>query len=789
MADNSIKLVIVESPAKAKTIEKYLGPGYKVIASKGHIRDLPKKAFGVDLNTFECEIVTIDGKAETIKQIQALAKNASDIFLASDPDREGEAIAFHLREVIKRKDAQRVLFNAITKSAIQQAMSHPTQLDEKKFEAQQTRRILDRIVGYKISPILWKKLQPGVSAGRVQSVALRLVVEREEEITNFVPERTYQIIAYLEKEGKIFESKYFGDNLKKRTTLEEETLAKNIFNSILQKEFKVVDIQKKEKKQNPTAPFTTSKLQQEAAYKLGFNSKKTMQIAQKLYEGIDLKGHGRQGLITYMRTDSVRSEPSAIQSARQFIENTFGVSYVPQDPIIHQKKKSDAKVQDAHEAIRPANLEFDPDKIKTDLDRDEYLLYQLIWNKFIASQMKPAEIDQTTVSFEVSGHIFKSVGTVIKFDGFKKLYQEAAKEKQVKKNQEEEEDEGESTDNSKELPLLNVDELIKQNKDPLLQEKWTTPPARFNDGTLIEELEKRGIGRPSTYAAIISNISDRQYVSKNSDKRYFPTELGVKLCKMLVDNFPVQMDIAFTSKMESKLDEVESGDQDYKELLRDFWEQLQGKISEAQKNLPDQVTEGPREVPAHMKTGITCHECKQGEYLIRKGSNGEFLACSRYPACKSTQNFKRNKKGISIVEVKKQYHATELCPICNSKMVIKKGANGKFLSCEKYPSCKGVKPYPLSFICAKCGEGHLVQRKSKKGTVFYGCSKYPACNQVYWNKPVEQECVKCHFEWVEEITYKDKETKKKKVFVQCPKCQNKDKRQIDTKIEKNPKSE
>lgn len=787
MSDNKYKLVIVESPAKAQTIEKYLGAGYKVVASKGHIQDLPKKAFGVDLDTFECEVVTIDGKADTIKEIQNLAKNASEIFLASDPDREGEAIAFHLRDIVKRKDAHRVLFNAITKSAILQAIQNPLKLDDKKYEAQQTRRILDRIVGYKISPILWKKLQAGLSAGRVQSVALRLVVEREEEILNFVPEKTYQLTAYLEKDGQVFESKYYGDNIKKKISLDDEVKAKAIVEAIKNQEFKVVDIFNREKKQNPTAPFTTSKLQQEAAYKLGFNSKKTMQIAQKLYEGITLKQHGRQGLITYMRTDSVRSEPAAIDSARKFIEDKYGANYVPKDVIIHSKKKSDSKTQDAHEAIRPTNMDYEPDSIKMDLDRDEYLLYQLIWNKFVASQMKPAELDQTTISFEVAGSIFKTSGSVLKFDGFKRLYQEAQKEKQVKKTTTEEEDDDDDS-SSKDLPLLAIDELLKQNKEALLQEKWTTPPARFNDGTLIEELEKRGIGRPSTYAAIISNISDRQYVAKNKDNRYFPSELGTKLCNMLVTNFPVQMDITFTSKMENKLDEIEAGDQDYKELLKDFWSQLKQAIDEVQKNLPN-IQVDPKEIPQHLKSGIKCLDCHQGEYIIRKGSNGDFLACSRYPDCKSTKNFKKGKKGVEIVEAKKTYHATELCNICQSKMVVKKGLNGKFLSCEKYPTCKGVKPMPMDFTCATCNEGKLVKRKSKAGKEFYGCSKYPACNQVYWNKPVTQECSKCQHEWVEEITYKDKDTKKKKVFVQCPKCKNKEARKNEPLKKDSNKSE
>lgn len=770
------KLVIVESPAKAKTIEKYLGDGYKVIASKGHIIDLPKKGFGVNLETFDWEIETIEGKEETIEMIKKMAKDASEIYLASDADREGEAIAFHIRDIIKRKDAHRVLFNAITKPEILRAINNPLKLDEKKYEAQKTRRILDRIVGYKISPILWKKLQAGLSAGRVQSVALRLIVDRESEINNFIPEKTFQITAFLEKDNKIFESKFYGEDIKKRKSIESEEYAKEILEKIKNKKFNVIDILNKEKKQNPTAPFTTSKLQQEAAYKLGFDSKKTMQIAQKLYEGINLKNFGQQGLITYMRTDSVRTDPSAVDAVRKYIDHKYGSNYVPLEQIIHAKKKADSKIQDAHEAIRPTNLELEPDKIKTDLDKDEYLLYLLIWNKFVASQMKPAELDTTTISFEVENLIFKTSGSVLKFDGFKKVYQEAKKEKQIKKDDKKEEDETESEDESSEIPLLEKGESIEQKKDALLQEKWTTPPARFNDGTLVEELEKKGIGRPATYAAIIANIVGRQYIQKNKDNRYIPTELGINLCKMLVAGFPNQMDISFTAKMEDNLDDIESGILSWKDTLKVFWLQLAESIKNVDQLLPN-IQQEVGSVPAHLKTDIKCTDCETGFYLKRKGNNGDFLACSNYPNCKSTKNYKMNKKNkIEIVEMKKTYHDSETCNICSKKMVIVKGKNGKFLSCDDYPKCKGVKPMPLKFSCPSCQTGSLVERKSKEGKVFFGCSKYPECKHVTWNKPINQKCTKCENIWVEEVVFKDKETKKKKSFVVCPKCKHKDKK-------------
>lgn len=777
----SYKLVIVESPAKAKTIEKYLGAGYKVVASKGHIMDLPKKGFGVDLDTFDWEIVKIDGKEDVIEMIKKIAKDADEIFLASDADREGEAIAFHLRDIIKRKDSHRVLFNAITKPEILRAISNPLKLDDKKYEAQKTRRILDRIVGYKISPVLWKKLQSGLSAGRVQSVALRLIVDRENEIKNFVPEKTYQITAYLKHKEQVFESKYYGADIKKRLPLEDEVISKKIIEDIKNQKFNVVDILQKEKKQNPTAPFTTSKLQQEAAYKLGFDSKLTMQIAQKLYEGISLSKFGQQGLITYMRTDSVRTDPAAITSLRTYIQNKYGTNYLPSTEIVHVKKKSDVKAQDAHEAIRPTNMDYEPSVIRGDLSREEFLLYELIWNKFVASQMKPAELDQTTISFEVQGHIFKTSGSVLRFDGFKAVYQEAKKEKQIKKVVDEtKEEEEESEESSGELPVLTVGEQLEQAKDALLQEKWTTPPARFNDGTLVEELEKKGIGRPATYAAIISNIVGRQYIEKNKDNRYFPTELGFKLCDMLVKGFPQQMDITFTAQMESNLDSIEAGTENWQDILKKFWSGLSQSIQDVDKALPD-IERPVGQIDPKSRTGLKCLVCSEGEYLIKKGSKGDFLACSKYPNCKSTKNFKKNKKGeIEFVEPKKNYHDKETCPICSKKMVIVKGQKGNFLSCEDYPNCKGIKAMPSKYECPACETGLLTPRKSKEGKSYWTCSKNPECKHIVWNKPVDQECSKCKHTWVEEVNYKDKNTKEKKTFVICPKCKNKESR-IDVK--------
>jgi DNA topoisomerase-1 len=581
-------LVVVESPSKAKTIKKYLGKGYQVVASNGHIKDLPKSKLGVDVkDDFAIDLVPITGKKDKIERIQELAKHANHIYLAPDMDREGEAIAFHLAEEIgKKKKIFRVVFNAVTKTAVKNAIDNPTELNQPMYDSQKTRRVLDRLVGYKISPILWDKVQRGISAGRVQSVALRVIVDREEEIKKFNPEKWFSIQGELEKKNIGFEVRYYGETSNKKTELDgadAEKLAKKVLTDIKGKALKAIEVKKKERKQNPTAPFTTSKLQQEAANKLGFTAKKTMMIAQMLYEGVQLRDHGLQGLITYMRTDSVRTEPEAMKAVREFIKKKYGKDFLSLEEITY-KKKGTSKVQDAHEAIRPTSLEFTPDEVRGDLDADQQKLYELIWNKFISSQMSQAVIDQTTVTFESHGHFFKSNGSIIKFPGFRTVYLESMAEKQSKKDEDSEE-----SDDPKSglLPEISEGEIFSPKKAIDMEEHWTSPPPRFNEASLVKALEEDGIGRPSTYAAIISNIQDRGYVEK-TENRFIPTELGSVVCKMLIESFPDVMDIEFTAKVEELLDKIEEGDIHWKKVLREFWKGFEltlEKAKEEMKNL------------------------------------------------------------------------------------------------------------------------------------------------------------------------------------------------------------
>lgn len=744
------KLVIVESPAKAKTIEKYLGSEYRVIASKGHILDLPKKALGVDLNDFSTKLEPLVEKESTIKEIVKMAKDASEIFLASDADREGESIAFHLKEIIKRKDVKRVLINSITKKEIIDAINKAGPLDQSKYEAQQARRILDRLIGYKISPILWDKLQGGLSAGRVQSVALKIIVKREEEIKNFIPEKWFDIIIYMEKDGTIFESKYFGSNKDKLEKIKDEEIAKNIIADIDNVSLEIVDLIVKQKEQLAPPPFTTSKLQQEAAYKIGLGTKDTMKIAQKLYEGVDIKNVGRTGLITYMRTDSVRSAPEAIDESRKLIESIYGKEYLSKEIIIHKQKKTESKVQDAHEAIRPTRFDLHPDKIKDDLTKDEYDLYKLIWNKFIASQMAPAIIENTTIFFKHNNHFFKSSGNVIMFDGYKKVSIDI-KDK----------DEDEGT-----FPKMSLNEMVKQNKKSNLMSKMTSPPPRFNEGTLVKELEDKGIGRPATYAAIIDNIISRKYIIKHNDKdkRLEPTEIGFSLCKMLDQNFPIQMDYNFTSKTEKSLDDIEEGTLKYKELLKTFWEQLSADIEKVNKLLPSIERPKDKSWLDKYKTGIKCLLCTEGEYVIKNGKNGEFLACSEYPKCNSTQAFERKNDKIKIVDKNKKKYSEEKCRTCSKRMVVVETPNNKFLTCEDYPNCKTTASIPSKHKCLKCPDGKLVERKSKNGNFFHSCSKYPACDFVIWDELINKKCKfdDCNNSFIT----KNEKTKNKS----CPKC-------------------
>lgn len=723
----SKKLIIVESPSKAVTIEKYLKTqGYRVIASKGHIRDLPKKELGIDIkNDFEIHDVTMEGKEAVIKLIKEAAKDADEIFLASDPDREGEKISQSISEILpKKKKVHRIKFNSVTKEAIEKALANPGKVDEKKCEAQKVRRILDRLVGYKISPILWNKIKSGLSAGRVQSVALRIIVEREDAIKVFVPQTWFTIIVKFEKEEIKFNSEYFGTNLKKREDLDKKEDADKVLASIKDKQYKIVNIETKEKEKKPTAPFTTSKMQQEAAGKLGFDAKKTMQVAQKLYEGVNIRGKGQTGLITYMRTDSVRVEPQAIDEVRKYIQGTYGDPYLPAKAIDYKDKKA-GNVQDAHEAIRPTHIEDTPDSIKADLTQDEYELYNLIYQKFVASQMNNAILEETVVMLECEGYYFKTSGTITKFDGFKKAFADLAEEKKVKKGEEEEVEAV--------LPNLDQDELLTPIEPPKVYEKKTSPPPRFTEATLVKELEERGIGRPSTYAAIISNIMSRQYVEKEKT-RFKPTDLGDQICRSLVQHFPNEMDVAFTANVEATLDEIEDGNVNWLEFVKEFWKNLEGALNKAMIEMKKTKVEN-----LENSTEIKCTKCQDGEYLIRKGKNGEFLACSNYPACNSTQNFEKNEAGEIKITDKPAFKLNLVdkeCPKCGSQMALRKSkAGNEFYSCSKYPECNGILPKDTTGIkCTKCNKGEIAPRMSKKNTKFWGCTNFPDCNNVYWNE-------------------------------------------------------
>jgi len=751
------KLVIVESPSKAKTIKKYLGKGYQVVASNGHIKDLPKSKLGVDIKEdFEIDLVPINGKKAKIERIQELAAGADEIFLAPDPDREGEAIAFHLAEEIgKKKKIHRVVFNAVTKTAVIKAIENPTKLNVEMYDAQKTRRVLDRLVGYKISPILWDKVQRGISAGRVQSVALRIIVEREDEIKAFTPEQWFSIHGEMEKASIPFEIKYYGSDANKKNDLTDEKETLKIVSDVKGKDFKVIDVKKKERKQNPTPPFTTSKLQQEAANKLGFTAKKTMMVAQKLYEGIATTDYGTVGLITYMRTDSVRTEPEAMQDLRTFVAEKYGKEYLAETEITYSKKGG-GKVQDAHEAIRPTSLEYTPQTLRGDLSTDEQKLYELIWNKFISSQMSQAVIDQTSVVYECEGHIFKANGSIIKFPGFRTVFLEAAAERASKKGGNDDEDD--EIKPSGELPLIEVGEIMKAKKGPDHLEHWTSPPPRYNEASLVKTLEEKGIGRPSTYASIISNIQDRGYVEK-IENRFMSTELGTVVCKMLIGSFPDVMDVQFTANVEKLLDKIEDGDIKYKKVLKDFWqgfEQTLEKAKEEMKNLKKQ------EIP----TGIHCKKCEDGEYHIKWGRNGQFLACSNYPDCTSTHDFKKHLDGT--IEILPKNWFSDPCPTCNGKLEVKKGKYGRFVRCEDYPKCDTTLPYTIDVNCPKCKVGKFAEKQSRYGKIFYGCTSYPDCESAMWTEPKKFDCPSCGYG-----VMGVKETKRDGKHLECPQCKHK----------------
>jgi DNA topoisomerase-1 len=726
-------LVIVESPAKAKTLEKYLGRDFQVKASVGHIVDLPKSKLGVDIKKgFAPDFHVIKGKKNVVDELKRAARGKENIYLASDPDREGEAIAWHIANQIGKDHYQirRVLINEITRRAVQEAIAHPQELDEKKFNAQVARRILDRLVGYQISPILWKKVRRGLSAGRVQSVAVRLVCEREKEIRAFVAQEYWSLTALLE--GRIppsFEARlvqWRGQKIdNKKFRLENEPSVRSIMGALEGASWTLQDVEKKERRRNPAPPFVTSKLQQEAARKLGYQPRRTMQIAQQLYEGVDLGSEGSVGLITYMRTDSTRVSTDALNAVRHFIEGQYGKPYLPPRAVTYRSKKG---AQDAHEAIRPTSMEHTPERVRRYLRRDAYGLYSLIWNRFVASQMLPAVYDQTTFEIHAGEAAFRATGQQLKFDGFMKVYTES---KEENADAEQEEDEREAA-----LPELKPGDALKLlSLDP--HQHFTQPPPRYTQASLIKELDERGIGRPSTYATIISNVLDRKYVVLDEKRSLMPTELGFLVTELLVDCFPDILNVEFTAGMETILDDIEDGKENWVKAMKRFYGPFSADLKKAEAEMRDVKRE---ETP----TDIVCDKCG-AMMVIKWGRNGEFLACPRYPECKNTKNFRRADDGAVVEAAEPQIDET--CEQCGRPMQVRFGRYGRFLGCSGYPECKNVrpldKPVELGIDCPECGSGRLLEKKSRRGKIFFGCNRYPQCKFASWDRPVAGPCPQC----------------------------------------------
>lgn len=749
-------LVVVESPTKVKSLKKYLGPDYEVLASKGHVRDLPASSLGVDVEKdFEPHYVTIPGKEKILKAIADAAEKVDTIFLAPDPDREGEAIAWHIAGVMPpKKEIHRVLIQEITKKGIQEAIANPTKIDIRKFESQQARRILDRLVGYQISPLLWKKVKRGLSAGRVQSVALRLLCEREKEVRAFKPEEYWTV-----------ESKLSGANppqiLARLATIDGEKAkivdgdsAGKVKSRINSKPVKVANIQRRERKRNPVPPFTTSKLQQEAFRKVGFNVKRTMSVAQALYEGIELEGEGPVGLITYMRTDSTRVSDDALTMARSYIKERFGSEHVPTEPNKYKSKKS---AQDAHEAIRPTMMEYSPDKLTKILTKEQLSLYRLIWNRFVASQMKPAIYDQLLVDIEADGGKIglRTSGSRVLFKGFLEVYEEGIDEetKRADESGDESKEPNAADDANSALPDLTVGETLKiDNID--MQQHFTQPPPRYNDSSLVKELDERAIGRPSTYATILSTIVDRGYVNKN-ENRYEPSILGEKVNELLVESFPEIVNVTFTATMEENLDKVEEGTANWRVILKDFYKPFSEQVKIAEHSM--------RNVKAAAEpTDVDCDRCTS-KMVMKWSSKGEFLGCSNYPKCRNTREFIRVDGKI---EIKKLNYSGHDCPTCKKKMIIKNGRYGEYIACIDYPGCPTVKSMQSDIKCPeKDCAGNLVPRRTKMAKTFWGCTNYPSCTYAVWNKPLKQACASCSFPLMTEKTTKRDGTK-----LVCPSC-------------------
>ena len=745
-------LIIVESPAKVKTIKKFLGANYMVEASVGHIRDLPSKEIGVDEETFLPRYVTIVGKEKVVSVLQEAASRADTVYLAPDPDREGEAIAWHIAEIIKdsAKKIKRIQFNEITAKAVKEALANPREIDANLFEAQQARRILDRLVGYKISPLLWKSVKRGISAGRVQSVALRLVVEREEERLAFVPEEFWNFKAAVNSDGASFRADLAKVNNKK-VSIENEAMALAVDNALRGQDFVIEKVEEKERSRAPQAPFITSTLQQAASQRLGFSAKRTMTTAQRLYEGMDIAGHGTLALITYMRTDSVRIADEAKEAATKFIEKAYGKDYCAPGGKGRDYKGKKA-IQDAHEAVRPVDVKVLPEQVKEALTPDQYRLYSLIWSRFVASQMASARFHDTAVTIncensntptnasDIEKEIYpfhsqwKTKGERLLFPGFLKVLSN-------------------SDDKNEELPPLKAGQKLTLEQITK-EQKFTQPSPRYSEASLVREMEERGIGRPSTYAAIISTIQDREYV-RLDNKHFAPTDLGNVVCSQLRDNFPSLMNIDFTAHMEENLDKVADGELGWVNLLSDFSGDFNATLAKASVEMKGLKT--------GIETDIACPKCSK-PVSIKFGKSGEFLACSAYPECRFTSNFTRDEKGEIQMQAAPTYEVVGKCPKCSGDVVLKKAHTGsRFLACANYPKCDFAAPYSTGVKCPKCDGGEIVEKSSKRGKIFYSCNTYPKCDFALWDYPIAETCPKC-----ESPVLVRKNSKTKGMHIACP---------------------
>ena len=743
-------LVVVESPTKVRTIKKYLGKDFNVVATVGHIKDLPQKEIGISIeDDFTPLYKTIPGKQKIISQLKKAAGNSSEIYLAPDPDREGEAIAWHTSEVLKKKGRifYRVLFNELTRNAIQQAMKNPDNLNQNKYEAQKARRILDRLVGYQVSPLLWRKVKGGLSAGRVQSVAVRIICERERKIHAFFPKEYWSITAHLKGASPPFFEAKLTKKSGQKIEIPNQEVAQAILKDLSQALFFVEKVVKKTTQRNPLPPFITSKLQQESIRKLRFTAKKTMVVAQQLYEGIELGPGEPVGLITYMRTDSTRISKEAANEALKYIEERNGKEYVNDQARSFKNKK---KAQDAHEAIRPTSVYNTPEKVKYHLSRDQFILYELIWKRFVASQMKAALINQNLVTIKASEYRFNASGSSVKFPGFMVLYMSADEEAQSSK---EKQILPELTENMR-LDLLKIDP----------KQHFTQPPPRFTEASLVKELEENGIGRPSTYAAILSTIREKKYVDliKGSFK---PSELGFIVNDLLLDNFPEIFDVEFTAKMEDDLDKIESAETEALEILTRFYAPFKRSLDDANDSMLSVKGVG-------IATDLLCPMCQKNKLHIKMGKNGHFLACSGYPECTYSRDYIRNDKGeIEPIETVLEEITDKACEKCGRKMVLKHGRYGEFLACSGYPECKNTQSVnggngnkKINVPCPQenC-DGDIVEKKSKRGKTFYGCNRFPQCNFASWEKPVNRPCPECNTPFLVE-----KSTKKDGNFLKCP---------------------